>query len=173
MKEKYFSEFPLINFDFGFKDVELTNPITKRTIKNLNLNGHFNSGKIKDLSEAALKIDTLFANFPNGQIKLAGTLNNFAQPEFDINLFMDADITGLDDIFKLTNVDSLKGRIVLNSHTKGNYNNSLKKITNEINVANISFNNFGIIIPGTIRFDNINGAISVNGDNWSLENLEH
>ena len=169
---KIFSEFPLINFDFGFKDVELTNPITKRTIKNLNLNGHFNSGKIKDLSEAVLKIDTLFANFPNGQIKLSGNLNNFAQPEFDINLFLDADVTGLDDIFKLTNVDSLKGRIVLNSHTKGNYNDSPKRMTNEINVANISFENFGIIIPGTIRFDNINGAISVNGDNWSLENLD-
>jgi AsmA protein len=168
---KTFSQFPLINFDFGFKDVELINPITKRTIKNLNLKGYFNSGRNKDLSGAEIRIDTLFANFPKGQIKLAGSVNNFAQPEFDINLFLDADVTGLDDVFKLASVDSLKGRIVLKDRTKGKYDISNKRFNNDINVSEITFQNFGFIIPGTIRFGMINGEISRNGDSYSLKDI--
>ncbi len=168
---KTFSEFPLIDIAFGFKDVELVNPVTGRTIKNLNLKGLFNSGRKKDLSEAIIKIDTLNADFPNGQLKLAGSLNNFLQPEFDINLFLDADVTGLDEVFKLASVDSLKGRIVLKDRTKGKYDISNKKFNNDINVSEISFQNFGVIIPGAIRFDEINGEITRDGDSYSLKNI--
>ncbi len=75
---KTFSEFPLINFDFGFKDVELNNPITKRTIKNLNFKGYFNSGRNKNLSEATLKIDTLYADFPEWSFKSCWIIKQFS-----------------------------------------------------------------------------------------------
>ena len=168
---KIFSEFPLINIDFGFKDVELVNPVTSRTIKNLNSKGSFNSGRNKNLSEATLKVDTLYADFPDGEINLAGSVNNFVQPNFDINLFLDADVTGWDDLFKLGGVDSLNGRITIKDRTIGKYDVSEKRIISDINLSEITFENFGFIIPGTIRFDKINGTISRNGDEFSLQDI--
>jgi len=168
---KTFSEFPLIDIDFGFKDVELINPITNRTIKNLNLKGFFNSGRIKDFSEATIKIDTLFADFPDGKVNLSGSVKNFIQPDFDINLFLDADVTGLDDVFKLTSIDSLIGRITIKDRIKGKYDVSKKSFKSEINDAEISFLNFGFIIPDVIRFDKINGEISRNEDTYSLKDI--
>ena len=168
---KTFSEFPLINIDFGFKDVEFVNPITSRTTKNLNLKGSFNSGRNKNLSKATLKVDTLYADFPDGEINLAGSVNNFVQPIFDINLFLDADVTGWDDVFKLGSVDSLNGRITLKDRVKGKYDISKKQFISDINLSEISFQNFGFIIPGTIRFDKINGIISRNGDTFSLKEI--
>ncbi len=164
LREKLFQSFLLINIDFGFNDVELINPVTSRTIKNLNSKGSFNSGRNKNFSEATLKVDTLYADFPDGEINLAGSVNNFVQPEIDANLFLDADVTGWDDVFKLGSVDSLNGRITLKDRVKGKYDISKKRFISNINVSEISFQNFGFIIPGTIRFDKINGTISRNGD---------
>ena len=168
---KTFSEFPLINIDFGFNNVQLVNPITSRTIKNLNLKGLFNSGRNKDLCEATIKLDTLYAEFPKGQINLAGSVNNFIEPNFDINLFLDADVTGWDDVFKLGSINSLNGRITVKDRTKGKYDVSEKRFINDINKSEISFENFGFIIPGTIRFDKINGKISRNGDQYYLKDI--
>ena len=168
---KTFSEFPLINIDFGFKDVQLVNPITSRTIKNLNLKGSFDSGRKKNLSEATLKVDTLYADFPDGKINLAGSVNNFAKPFFNINLFLDADVTGWNEVFKLGDVDSLNGRITIKEKTEGNYDASKKSIISNINLSEISFANFGFIIPGTIRFDKVNGKIFGNGDMFSLKDI--
>jgi hypothetical protein len=168
---KTFSEFPLINIDFGFKDVELVNPMTSKTTKNLNLNGFFTSGRNKDLSEATIKIDTLYADLPSGHLNVAGSVNNFVQPEFDINLFLDADVTGWDDVFKLGDADTLYGRITIRDRTKGKYDVSEKRFINDINNSEISFENFGFIIPGSIRFDEINGEISRDGDKYYLKDI--
>lgn len=166
-----FTELPLISLDFGFENVELNNPLTKRTIKNLNLKGFFSSGRTKDLSKASLQIDTLFADLPKGHLNLEGTIKDFTNPEFDINLFLDADLTGLDEILKLGSVDSIKGKIIIKERINGKYNVSDKKINNNINEAEISFENFGFLIPGTIRFDKINGTISNSDDKFLLKDL--
>ena len=171
VKGKTFIEFPLFDFSFGFKDFELINPITKRKIKNLNLKGHFNSGYKDDFSEAKLRIDTLYAEIPNGHLNLAGSVNNFIEPEIDINLFLDAEVTGWDEVFKLASVDSLNGRIIVKDRTKGKYDVSEKRFINDINNSEITFQNLGFIIPGTLRFDKINGTISRNGDKYDLKDI--
>ena len=171
VKGKSFSEFPLIKVDFGFNNIELTNPITKRKIKNLNAKGFFDSGRNKNLSEATLKIDTVYADFPNGHLNLSGLVNNFVKPDFDLSLFLDADVTGWDDIFKLGSVDSLNGRITVDDRIKGKYDVSENKFINDINNSEIIFQNFGIIIPNAIRFDNINGRISRSGDTFALHDI--
>ena len=77
VKGKTLIEFPQTEISFGLKNVELINPITKRKIKHLNLNGKFNSGRADDWSDARLVVDTLFADLPNGVVKLSGSVRNF------------------------------------------------------------------------------------------------
>lgn len=168
---KSFLEFPLIDVDFGLSNIELTNPLTNRIIKNLNLKGSFNSGRNKNFAEATLKVDTLYADFPDGGLNLTGFVNNFVQPNIDINLFLDADVTGWQNLFKLGNVDSINGRITLKDRIKGKYYPSDKKFISDINNSEINFQNFGFVIPGTIRFDKINGEISRAGDSFSLKDI--
>ncbi len=111
MKGKTFVEFPAVEISFGLNDVNLINPITKREIKKLNLKGYFNSGREDDWSNAQLNIDTLYAHLKDGSLKFKGSLHNLKSPKVDVNLFLSADITGLDKIFNLGPVKNLKGKI--------------------------------------------------------------
>ncbi|MCU0364460.1 MAG: hypothetical protein MUE93_02160, partial [Ignavibacteriaceae bacterium] len=121
VKGKTLIEFPAMEMFIGLKDVELINPITKRKIKNLNLKGYFNSGKSDDWSDARLRVDTLFADFPDGLLKLSGSIQNYKLPEVDINIFLSADVTGLEKVFKLGSISDLKGKIELIDRIKGSY----------------------------------------------------
>ncbi|MCW8804452.1 MAG: AsmA-like C-terminal region-containing protein [Ignavibacteriaceae bacterium] len=171
VKGKTLVEFPQTEISFGLIDVELINPVTQRKIKNLNLKGYFNSGKIDDFSKARLKIDTLYADFPNGALKLSGSVNNFSAPEFDTQFFLNADVIGLDKVFKLDFMDNLKGKIEINDRLKGKYIKNEKRFDSEINNANIFFEDFGFAIPGTIKIDRLNGNISRKNDDYYFDNL--
>lgn len=171
IRGKTFIQIPFMDFTFGFNNVELLNPITKREIKNVNCKGHFNSGNKDDFSEARLKIDTLYADFPDGALKLSGSVKNFTAPEFDTQLFLNADVTGLDKVFKLDFMDNLKGRIEINDRFKGKYLVKEKRFSSEINNANIYLEDFGFTIPGALKIDRMNGNISRKNDDYYFDNL--
>jgi hypothetical protein len=250
VKGKTFVEFPAIEVSFGLNDVNLINPITKREIKKLNLKGYFNSGKEEDWSNAQLKIDTLYAHLTDGSLKFKGSLHNLKSPEVNVNLFLSADMTGLDKIFNLgpiknlkgkienlqvrgkfnygksedlsdskveidtlsadlpggsvrlsgfvrnfkspdidlnvflsadvTDLDklynlgpftNLKGKINLIDRLKGKYQTGDKKFVNNINNAKISFEDFGLEIPGAMILDKVNGVIRRENENIFFEDL--
>ncbi len=160
IKGKSKVQMPDFTFEFGLKDVEVINPVTNRTIKNLNLKGYFNSGTAEDLSEAGLKIDTLYADLPDGFINLSGTVKNFKLPEIDLNLYLNADVTGLDKLFNLSFIKNLQGKIYFEERIKGKYISEGEQFESEINNTKISFGNLGFIIPGALRLDNVNGLIT-------------
>ena len=169
---KVFSEFPLMDISFGLNNVELINPVTSNRISNLNIKGNFNSGKNKNLSQAILTVDTLYANSEMGAINFSGMMHNFTHPIFKVNLFLDADVTGADNIFKLTGIDSIKGRITIQDKSQGTYDSESKKIKSTENTSDIAFRDFGFVIPNTIRFDKINGHISRDEDEFILSDLK-
>ncbi|MCU0413949.1 MAG: hypothetical protein MUE91_06045 [Ignavibacteriaceae bacterium] len=171
VKGKTLIEFPAMEMFIGLKDVELINPITKRKIKNLNLKGYFNSGKSDDWSDARLRVDTLFADFPDGLLKLSGSIQNYKLPEVDINIFLSADVTGLEKVFKLGSISDLKGKIELIDRIKGSYFLDAKKFVSEKNSAKLSLENFGVNIPGTIVFDKVNGIIRRENDDFYFDSL--
>lgn len=172
VKGKTFIEFPQSEISFGLKDVELINPITKRKIKHLNLKGNFNSGKSDDWSDAKLIVDTLFADLPDGKINLSGSVHNFKIPEVDINVFLSADVTGWEKVFKLGAISDLKGKIEFTDRIKGKYLIEEKKFVSEINIAKLSLENFGLKIPGTIVFDKVNGVIRRENDDLYFDSLK-
>ena len=164
-------EFPVIDISFGLKDVELLNPITKREIKNLNLRGYFNSGRVDDWSDASLFVDTLSADLPNGIVKISVSVKNLKFPEVDANIFLSGDVTGLDKVFKSGLIKDLKGEIILIDKIKGKYDISDKKFVGSENRGSIFFKDFGVNIPGTIRFDKVNGKIRRDNDVLYLDSL--
>lgn len=171
VKGKTLIEFPQTEISFGLKNVELINPITKRKIKNLNLKGYFNSGRSDDWSDARLRVDTLFADFPDGLVKLSGSVRNYKLPELDINIFLSADVTGLEKVFKLGSISDLKGKIELTDRVMGKYLIEEKKFVSSINNAKLSLENFGVNIPGTMVFDKVNGIIRRESDDIYFDSL--
>jgi AsmA protein len=171
VKGKTLIEFPQTEISFGLKNVELINPITKRKIKHLNLNGNFNSGKADDWSDAKLIIDTLFADLPDGVVKLSGSVRNFTLPEIDMNIFLSGDVTGLDKVFKSESIKDLKGNIKLSDRIEGKYDIQNKKFVGSVNRGSIFFKDFGINLPGTIRFDKVNGTIRRDNDDIYFDSL--
>jgi hypothetical protein len=119
------------------------NPATNKLIKNLNLKGTFSSGSKNDFSEALLLIDTLHADFPRGVLRFSGKAENFVSPEIDISLFLDAEVTGLNDMLKL-NLLMISGGIKIDRKFK--IYRDKKNIT-ELNNADIVLTDFGISIP--------------------------
>lgn len=171
IKGKTYIEFPSINASFGMKNVNLINPISKKHIKNLNLSGNFVSGSNEDWSMAKLKVDTLYADLPAGKINLSGIIKNFKNPEINLNIFLSADLTGLDREFNLSAISNLKGKIKLEDNLTGKYLMDEKKYVHNSNVGKISFEDFGFVSPGTIRFDKINGVITRQNNDLNFDNL--
>ncbi len=171
IKGKSYTELPVADVTFGFNNVELINPVTKRKIRNLNLNGHFNSGNKEDLSQAVLTVSNLNADFPDGKLKLSGSVSNFNQPEFDTDLFLKADVTGLDKVFRLDFMNNLKGKIEINDKFKGKFIKNEKRFASQVNIGKIYLENFGFNIPGIIKIDKVNGIILRKDDNYSFDSL--
>ncbi len=171
VKGKTFIEFPLTEISFGLNDVELTNPITKRKIKNLNLRGLFRSGKSDNWSDSRLILDTLYADLPDGFVMLSGSVHNFNLPEIDFNVFLSADVTDLDKLFKLGSISDLKGKIELTDRIKGKYFLEEKKFVAEINDGRLSFKDFGVKVPGVLVLDKVNGVISRKNDDIFFSDL--
>lgn len=121
IKGKTFVEFPSIEIAFGLNKVYLTNPLTSRPIKNLNLAGNFKSGESDDWSDAELFIDTLYADLYDGFVKLSGSINNFTQPQINVNVLLSADVTGLEKVFKLGTISDLKGKLEITDRLIGKY----------------------------------------------------
>ena len=171
VRGKTFSENPLVDLYFKINNVNMINPVTDRAINNLNFQGEFHSGKAEDWSDAKMKIDTLYADLSSGLINLSGSVSNFKVPEVDVNIFFSADVTGLEKIFDLDFVENLRGKIEIKDRFKGNYLLEEKRFSDEINQANISFEDFGFNIPGALKIDTINGSISRAQNNYYLNNL--
>jgi AsmA protein len=171
IRGKTFIENPLIDLSFEVNNTMMINPVANREIKNLNFQGEFHSGKAENWSDAKLKIDTLYADLSGGMINLSGSVSNFKVPEVDLNIFFSADVTGLEKIFDLDFVENLRGKIEIKDRFKGNYLLEEKRFSDEINQANISFEDFGFNIPGALKIDTINGSISRAQNNYYLNNL--
>jgi hypothetical protein len=168
---KTFIEFPSIDFSIDLKNIELINPVTKRKIENVNLKGHFTSGNKDDFSEARLKVDTLYADFPSGSFRLSGIVKNFLLPEFDVQFFLNADLTGFDKVFKLEFIENLKGRIEIDNRFKGKYIVREKEFLSEVNKGSVFFEDFGFNIPGTFKIDRMNGYILRKKDDYYFDNI--
>jgi AsmA protein len=171
LKGKTYLQTPVADIKFSLIDASIVNPVTHRLIKNLNLKGSFNSGDSADFSQAILEVDTLYADFPDGSIKLSGEIKNFQSPEIDIGVFLDADVTGLNEVFKLKMIDKLTGKINLNEKVKGQYIPTEKKFKPDYNKGTIKFNDFGISIPKILKLDRVNGTIKRDNDIYFLNDL--
>ena len=88
-----------------------------------------------------------------------------------MQLYLKADVTGLDEVFKSDIIDDLKGKIEINENIKGKYIESEKRFVSEKNSAQIFLDDFGFNIPDAIKADKVNGSILRKNDDYYFDNL--
>ncbi|MDX2442980.1 MAG: AsmA family protein [Bacteroidales bacterium] len=140
-----YPEIPEVNCKFGVNNLNVKIPESNKTIQNLSINGHFNSGKKADLSQAYLKIDTISAQLPKGHINGLFYLEDFNSPHLDYTIDLKTDLKGFDAIFKINQLSDLSGTVQIKDQFTGHFiadSGWIRDSRNNISVLldSISFN---------------------------------
>ncbi len=163
---------PIAEFSFGVKDVNLYIPLAESSIKNLNFNGYFHSGNKRNFSNAYLKIDTLYAQLPNGYVNGTFSVKNLVSPELEFKYDLKTKLDGLDEIFKLDFLENLSGFISITDEVKGKYNKEKGRITGDISEAAITLENVSFNLPGIMDVKSFDGTLHRNLDDLEFLNVK-
>ncbi len=171
IKGNFLGKIPITKCWFGISNMELDIPGTKQSISNLNFNGFFNSGSNTDFSEAILRIDTLAALLPNGYAHGKLLLKNFKKPQLKYLVDIKTDITGLQSVFNIKKIDSLKGAVEVHSEFSGKFNKKMALKNKTISNTSIIFESVSFIVNTNMKYIEIDGQLSGNIDTLCISNL--
>ncbi len=151
---------PVLDLLFGINDVRLYVPMTGKHINDLNLSGRFNSGERTDLSAAWLRIDTIHAELPDGYVNGNLFARNINALEFNLNWDMKSNISGFNQIFNFSFMDSLSGMFSTSIIAEGaKYHPDSGYITVNFFEAYLNFNDASVAFPGIMSIEDLNGRI--------------
>ena len=163
---------PIAEFSFGVKDVNLYVPLAESSINDLNFSGYFHSGSKRNGSNAYLKIDTLYAQLPDGYVNGTFAVKDFVSPYIEINYDLKTKLDGLDEIFNLDFIENLGGFISITDEVKGTYSKEQGRIISDINKAEITFDNVSFNLPGIMDVKSIDGILHRNLDQLEFRNVK-
>jgi hypothetical protein len=138
IKWKSFDDLPIIDFKFGFNDLNLVLPRDTTLSVYFDFDGNFYTGQNPDLSEMKLELTDIQIRLPGGQASGSFFLSDWQKPAFDLKMNADLDITGYENIFNINEVDSLFGRIKVITDLSGNYNKATNKLNYQRENGNIA-----------------------------------
>jgi len=163
---------PVIDLDFGVKDLSFKVPDGVGTFKNIGFNGEFHSGEIADYSKAMLSIRDLKGQMPGGSVSGNFLLKNFLQPYLKYDIEATALLDGFDDIFQLPKIDSLNGRIKFDADFDGLLNLDNEHEMDSISRWSLNLEDIGFkFLPTNKTITKLNGNIEEEGNNVILKNL--
>lgn len=166
-----FKGIPVIDLRFGMNDVNIQIPNTNKLISNLNLEGEFHSGNLKDFSEAHLSISKVKAALPGGKLDGKFAFSNFHSPEVDLDFYLKSDVTGFNQVFDMGAIDSLTGTIEIKSLLSGVYNSDSNSFNDKSGNTVVKFDSLSFLIPGVNNISNIYGRIELENDSTYFKDL--
>jgi hypothetical protein len=163
---------PIIDLDFGVKDLSFKVPDGVGTFKNIGFTGEFHSGEIADYSKAMLSIRDLKGQMPGGSVSGNFLLKNFLQPYLKYDIEATVLLDGFDDIFQLPKIDSLNGRIKFDADFDGLLNleneHKMDSISRwSVNLVDIGFK----FIPTDKTISGLSGILAEEGNTVHLKKL--
>jgi uncharacterized protein involved in outer membrane biogenesis len=163
---------PIIEFKFGFNDLKLILPQDTTLYVYLDFDGNFNTGKNPNLSEMKFELTDFEIRLPGGRATGSFSMNDWQNPVFDIALNADLNLKGYEKIFNIQEIDSLKGRLTVQSRLSGNYSNISQILKYDNENANVTIENVSFVLP---NFDQelfqINGHIAQSAHTISFQDL--
>ena len=164
-------QIPKITINFGADDLNIELPKTGEYLRELNIDGRFNSGTREDLSEAVVYIDTLHAVLPTGYMRMASVINNFKDPRIHYDLDASFRLDNLSRFIDLGPVDSLVGGVQINDSYRGSIRGPLPEKDKSAEHFKITLDKLSFNIPDVININELSGVISGNIDTLRLDTL--
>ena len=163
---------PIIDLDFGVKDLSFKVPDGIGTFKNIGFTGEFHSGEMADYSKAMLSVRDLKGQMPGGSVSGNFLLKNFLQPYLKYDIKASVLLDGFDDIFQFPKIDSLQGRIKLDAEFEGLLNLEDEHKMDSLSRWSLNLENIGFkFIPTDKTINSLNGDIAEEGNTVHLKKL--
>lgn len=166
-----YPEIPEIKCNFGVNNLNIKIPETNKSIQNLSIIGLFNSGKKADLSKAYLRIDTISAQLPEGNINGSFYIKDFVSPYLDYEISLKTELTGFDDIFRINKLSDLSGNIQIKDQFSGHFLADSGWIRDHRNNISVLLDSISFNIIDYYDVSLLNGNLRGNLDTLDLHNL--
>ncbi len=119
IRGKMEDQMPVVDVNFGVNDLSIVLPTDIGTFNNLGFQGELHTGEADDFSSAKLSIRNLQGEIPGGFISGNVSISNFKNPYVKSDLALSLVLDGFDDVFRLSTIDSLQGKIIFSSEMDG------------------------------------------------------
>ena len=163
---------PEIDVNFGVKDLSMEGPAGKWSFNNVGFEGELHTGEAVNFSGAVLSLRNLRGEIPGGSISGNLYLKNFQQPYLKSNVNVSLALDGYDDIFKLSNIDSLQGKIIFTSDFDGSLNLENEHENDSIGRWSLQMKDIGFkYIPSAKTISDFNGIVSAIGNEVFLDSI--
>lgn len=163
---------PKTAINFVVKDLNIVIPDGKGKFQNIGFEGELYTGDAPDLSEAKFSIRNLRGKTPGGAISGNVYLNNFKNPYLKSNLNISLVLDGYEDIFNLSNIDSLQGRINFVSEFDGLLYLENKHVKDSIGSWTLEMDEIGFkYLPSNKFISSLKGTISELQNELIIDNL--
>ncbi|MGB5361304.1 MAG: AsmA-like C-terminal region-containing protein [Eudoraea sp.] len=154
---------PEIDVNFGVKDLSMEGQAGKGKFNNVGFEGEFHTGKASNFSGAILSLRNLRGEIPGGSISGNFYLKNYQQPYLKSDVNVSLALDSYDDIFILSNIDSLQGKINFTSDFDGLLNLENEHEMDTIGSWSLEMENIGFKVLSTQK--------TVSGFNGKIEEL--
>ena len=171
VKGSFGDQIPEIDLNFGLEDVNAEVPGIDKDLSGLNLNGHFNSGIKSDLSMARLRIDTLYANLPGGQLNASLSIEDFITPAVEYILDIDSEISGIDESIDVKGVSDLQGYIRIKDRFRGKYNDTIGFLEEGSGYTVVILDSISFVLDSLWKVENISGRLERDKDTLEIHDL--
>lgn len=163
-----FRKLPVVDLDLGIKNLSMNLPDGLGKFEKVGFNGSFHSGQEEDYSKAVFKLQGLEGTLPGGYLDGNLELRNFRQPYIKSDLELSLDLKGYDDIFNISVIDSLQGKINIKTDIDGEL--ILEKVSElgQIGSLDVTLNDIAFYLVSTKK-SIYNLDISVKEDEQHIE----
>ncbi len=154
------NKMPYAEIKFGINDLYLKIPDTKREIKNISFDGFFSTGTDQDFSGAILQLKNISSEGPAGRSTGSIQIRNFKQPEFELSLNGNIDLSNIDRIFKFIDTPVYSGVARIKAEVQAIYDYPEKKIKHQRSNIAIDLEDFSFLIANTgKKCDDLSGHL--------------
>ncbi len=163
---------PKIDLNFSVSDLSLIIPQSKGGFTNVGFDGELHTGEADDFSGALLAVRNLRGKLPGGSMSGNFSLRNFKNPNLKSNMNVSLDLDDLDNIFNITSIDSLKGKLNFTSNLDGRIQLENESTIDSIGSWSLNMDDINFkYLPSNKFITKLQGTISDTKNDVVIENL--
>ncbi len=163
---------PKIDLNFSISDLSLVIPESKVRFTNIGFDGELHTGEADDFSEAQLEVRNLRGQLPGGSMSGDFFVRNFKNPNLKSGMNLSLDLDNLDNIFNISSIDSLKGKVNFTSNIDGKINTEDQYALDDISRWSLDLEGIEFkYIPTNKHINKLQGNISETKNIVALHDL--